>query len=28
MDKVNKVFNQPIKFESEPEFAKSYGAVH
>lgn len=28
MDKVNEVFNQPIKFESEPEFAKSYGDVH
>jgi hypothetical protein len=28
MDKVNKVFNQPIKFESEPEFADSYGSVH
>jgi hypothetical protein len=28
MDKVNKFFNQPIKFESEPEFAKSYGGVH
>lgn len=28
MDKVNKVFNQPIKFESEPEFATSYGNVH
>lgn len=28
MDKVNKAFNQPIKFESEPEFAKSYGDVH
>jgi len=28
MDKVNAVFNQPIKFESEPEFATSYGNVH
>lgn len=28
MDKVNKVFNQPITFESEPEFATSYGNVH
>lgn len=28
MDKVNKAFNQPIKFESEPEFATSYGNVH
>ena len=28
MDKVNKVFNQPISFESEPEFAMSYGDVH
>lgn len=28
MDKVNQVFNQPIKFESEPEFAISYGNVH
>lgn len=28
MDKVNKVFNQPIKFESEPDFAMSYGEVH
>ena len=28
MDKVNAIFNQPIKFESEPEFAKSYGSVH
>jgi len=28
MNKVNKVFNQPISFESEPEFAKSYGDVH
>ena len=28
MDKVNTIFNQPIKFESEPEFAKSYGSVH
>ena len=28
MDKVNQVFNQPIKFESEPEFATSYGNVH
>jgi hypothetical protein len=28
MDKVNVAFNQPIRFESEPEFAKSYGSVH
>ena len=28
MDKVNLIFNQPIKFESEPEFAKSYGDLH
>ena len=28
MDKVNNAFNQPIKFESEPEFATSYGNVH
>ena len=28
MDKVNQVFNQPIKFESEHEFATSYGNVH
>jgi hypothetical protein len=28
MDKVNAIFNQPIKFESEPEFATSYGNVH
>lgn len=28
MDKVNQVFSQPIKFESEPEFATSYGNVH
>lgn len=28
MNKVNSVFNQPIKFESHPEFAKSYGDVH
>lgn len=28
MDKVNVIFNQPIKFESEPEFATSYGNVH
>lgn len=28
MDKVNKYFNFPIKFESEPEFATSYGNVH
>ena len=28
MNKVNKVFNQPIQFESEPEFATSYGNVH
>lgn len=28
MDKVNIIFNQPIKFESEPEFATSYGNVH
>lgn len=28
MDKVNQVFNQPIRFESEPEFAISYGNVH
>lgn len=28
MDKVNKIFNQPIQFESEPEFATSYGDVH
>lgn len=28
MDKVNKAFDLPIKFESEPEFAKSYGDVH
>jgi hypothetical protein len=26
--KVNKAFNQPIQFESSPEFAKSYGDVH
>jgi DNA polymerase I-like protein with 3'-5' exonuclease and polymerase domains len=28
MDKVNKYFNFPIKFEAEPEFATSYGNVH
>lgn len=28
MDKVNLVFKQPISFESEPEFATSYGNVH
>ena len=28
IDKVNKVMNMPIKFEAEPEFAKSYGDVH
>lgn len=28
MDKVNAIFNQPISFESEPEFATSYGNVH
>jgi len=28
MDKVNRAFNQPIQFESSPEFAKSYGDVH
>lgn len=28
MDKVNAVFKQPITFESEPEFATSYGNVH
>lgn len=28
MDKVNIIFNLPIKFESNPEFAKSYGNVH
>jgi hypothetical protein len=28
MDKVNVIFNQPISFESEPEFATSYGNVH
>jgi len=28
MVQVNKIFNQPIKFESGPEFAKSYGDVH
>jgi DNA polymerase I-like protein with 3'-5' exonuclease and polymerase domains len=28
MDKVNKIFNFPIKFESGPEFATSYGNVH
>ncbi len=28
MDKVNMIFNQPIRFESEPEFATSYGNVH
>jgi hypothetical protein len=28
MNKVNVIFNQPIKFESEPEFATSYGNVH
>lgn len=28
MNKVNDAFNQPIKFESEPEFATSYGSVH
>ena len=28
MDKVNAVFKQPISFESEPEFAISYGNVH
>lgn len=28
MDKVNKAYNYPIKFESNPEFAQSYGDVH
>jgi hypothetical protein len=28
IDKVNRIFNHPIKFEAEPEFAKSYGDVH
>jgi DNA polymerase I-like protein with 3'-5' exonuclease and polymerase domains len=28
MVQVNKIFNQPIKFESGPEFATSYGNVH
>lgn len=28
MGKVNAIFNQPISFESEPEFATSYGNVH
>ena len=28
MNKVNAVFKQPITFESEPEFATSYGNVH
>lgn len=28
IDQTNKVFNQPIKFEAEPEFAKGYGLVH
>lgn len=28
MDKVNQYFNLPIKFESAPEFAKSYGGLH
>lgn len=28
IDKVNKVFNFPIKFEAGPEFATSYGNVH
>lgn len=28
MDKVNRLFNQPISFESEPEFETSYGNVH
>lgn len=28
IDKVNEVMKLPIKFESEPEFAKSYGDLH
>lgn len=28
INKVNKIFNHPIKFEASPEFAKSYGDVH
>lgn len=28
IDKVNQVLDYPIKFEAEPEFAKSYGDVH
>lgn len=28
MDKVNKAFNLPVTFRSEPEFSKSYGDVH
>lgn len=28
MEKVNRYFNLPITFESEPEFAKSYGELH
>jgi DNA polymerase I-like protein with 3'-5' exonuclease and polymerase domains len=28
MVQVNRIFDQPIKFESGPEFAKSYGDVH
>jgi len=28
IQKVNEVFKQPIKFESGPEFANSYGNVH
>lgn len=28
IDKVNDNLKLPIKFESEPEFAKSYGELH
>ena len=28
IDKVNKAYDFPIKFESEPEFATSYGGLH
>lgn len=28
IDKTNEVFNLPVKFEAEPEFAYSYGDVH
>lgn len=28
INRVNKIFNHPIKFEASPEFAKSYGDVH